>query len=253
MSAPEARASASPGSVTPCLGDEPEAGARGERQGNRACERRRVRGHRVDGASPTQRVEPPGDARGQHRSGSGGVRLREARSREQHQADERHPEARPLERARPLAGAEPRADHRELDGREQQQGAGPRRDPQVGEREQDRVGEEDHGRGPRGRRSRAPRPARPRQERQRHGAADEPQRREAGGVCVVARERRPAQERVGGEGEHRRGGERRGQGGAGQVRARRGVRRLSRQRAPSCSRRPCPRGPRRRPGGARSS
>src|SRR6266568_1224408 len=108
-------------------------------------------------AEPAQRRVPDAvaDARGQ-RARRGGQRHPRPRDPGAHGEPEgqrrghaeREHEPDDLQRVRPLAGPEAPADHGELHGAEQDEGADAGADAEVGERERDRVDEQHAGRGP---------------------------------------------------------------------------------------------------------
>jgi hypothetical protein len=113
-----------------------------------------------------------------------------------------------LKRAHPVTAHETRADHRGLHRAEQQQRTGRCRQPDIGEREQDRVREQcDAGAEAAAQRRRAVAP--PDDQPQRQRAPGKAQRGEARGVDRAVAQRGTAQQRVAREREHRDDGERR--------------------------------------------
>ena len=187
-----------------------------QRSGRRADDQRRddgasevpgVDAERLAGPATAQRVDAPRCSRGDHQQRPNRVRSRQAGARQQDQPTDGHSEPDPLAGPRPRALRDRVADHRDLDGAEEQQGPDAGRDAQVREREGDRVAEQCERRPPRPEQGGCAASARKHAQHQR--TAEHADGRERRGIDAPGAQCCSAQQRVG---RKRRHGQRREQG-----------------------------------------
>ena len=206
MTAPEitARTSPRPDACRPAE----RRKSRRDRQGDGAKEVRGVGAHGIGGANSSKRVHAPRDTGHRHERCPRRVGRTETGGHEEDEAGERDEKPDPLQGRRLLPRRHAPADHRGLDGPEQDEGTRPRVEAQVGQREGEGVREE------RARREAAPRPpdrSPPPSTRgekpQGQRARSEPDEREGACVHEVAAQGGAGEQRVRGEGHEGQRGE----------------------------------------------
>ena len=193
-----------------------QTGCREQRRGKAQCQRDRHgaqeipgrRRRRIRDAASAQRVQAPGDAGRQHQARSLPGRCRDARQHQDHQTGEGQGQPEALPRRRTLSGEQAAEDHRRLHGGKQQQGAGAGRQRHIGIRKRRGIHEQGQRRSPVAARRHAAAQPRPQQQGQHQRARQQAQAGEAGRIDAGIAQGRAAEQGIGRERGHRRGGQR---------------------------------------------
>ena len=178
-------------------------------EGHGAQEVAAGRGDRIAGAAAEQGIDAPGGACRQHQQGGVRRRCREPRQQQADQARHRHHHAEQFRAAEAFACPQAVAHHGELHAAEQQQRAGRRGEVAVGEGEEHRIGRQ-HGRHRPASALRHADAAQSQDDEQDQGARGQAQRGEARRIDRRFRERDAAEQRIAGEGQHGKKGEKGG-------------------------------------------